>query len=413
MLKKTTDILILGAGIGGYEAFRSLSKQLKKKGIKKCITLIDQNNYFTFTPMLHEVASGSVQASHCAIPIRQCIHKTPHEFWQTKITHIDPIKKIVQTSDGEISYEYCVVALGSKTNYFGTPGAKLHTEHVRNLPAAIHLHQKFIHLLEDKSISTINMVIVGGGATGVELAGQFSHLVKTDIATLYPEKSIKITIVQSNESLLPFTPEKVRKITCEKLEKDGVHILLKTRVKEVTPNSVILTDGKTIPSNLTAWTAGFATTGDCYLEEKYCQKGQIVVTEFLQSKASEQLYAIGDISLVHNPETGTDLPKLGEIAHLQGEHVAKNICLQIKNKPLLPFTHKSKGTLIPIGDWFAVAHLGPFIFHGRFAWWLRRTVYLAFIPGFLRKLRIVIDWTLHSLGFRHIVDINLDIHKND
>jgi len=238
-------------------------------------------------------------------------------------------------------------------------------------------------------------------------------LIKKDLNSLYQDKNFKITIVQSQDELLPYTPEKVRATACKKLEKEGVKILLKTRVKEVTENSVILDNGDSIKSHLTAWTAGFSTIGDCYVGADACEKGQIIVNQYLQSKADPDLYAIGDIALAHDIETGAPLPKLGEIAHLEGEHVAKNLAKQIKNKPLIPFNHKSKGVLIPIGDWFAVAHLGPFTFHGRFAWWLRRTIYLAFIPGYLRKLRIIIDWTLHSLGFRHTVDLDLDVHKTD
>lgn len=409
MLKKTTGILILGAGIGGYETFRSLNKRLKRAGINKKITLIDKNNYFTFTPMLHEVASGSVQPNQCAIPVRQCIYKTPHEFWQATVEHIDAKNKCVKTSEGTIEYEYCIVALGSKTNYFGTPGAEKYSEHVRTLSGAIHMHQAFIKLLEDKAVKEINFTVVGGGATGVEVAGQFAHLVWHDVAKLYPEQKVKIRLIQSGDSLLKALKPKVQEMVKKELEKNGVEILFNSRVSEVKEKSIILKDEREVKSDLTAWTTGFASLGTCYLNDKFCEKGQIQVNQNLQSLACPHLYAIGDIASVD----GGTYPKLGEIAHKQGEYVAKHICFAIKGKKIKPFHYELKGTLIPIGDWFAVAHLGPITFKGRFAWWIRRTAYLLFIPGFLRKLRIVLDWTLHSWGFRHIVDINLNVAKHE
>ena len=407
MLKKTTDILILGAGIGGYEAFRSLAKQFKKHGINKKITIIDRHNYFTFTPMLHEVASGSVQAAHCAIPIREIIHDTPHEFWQTTVEKIDPSKKSVRTSHGTISYQYCIVGLGSKTNYFQTPGAQKLTHHVRDLPGAIALHQEVIHQLEDKNLSNIDLVVVGGGATGVELAGQFCHLAEKEVRQLYPENKMTITIVQSSDYLMKYSHPEVRNQVKNRLTKSGVRILLNSKVKKVGKDHIQLENGKKIKSTITAWTAGFANIAPDFIAEKYCKDGQIKVNQHLQSPKSQYLYALGDIAHCQYKKDHI-YPKLGEVAHKQGQYLGKEIASRILKTKNPSFQYQLSGELVPIGDWYAVAHIGPLNFHGRFAWWLRRTVYLHFIPGFMRKLRIVIDWTLHSFGFRHIIDLDHD-----
>jgi NADH:ubiquinone reductase (H+-translocating) len=408
MLKKKTDIVILGAGIAGYEAFYAIKRHLFMHRIKKKITLIDKNNYFTFTPMLHEVASGSVQSTHCAIPARECTYDTPHEFWQAKVKKVIPEKKLVKTSEGEIQYKYCVIALGSKTNYFGVKGARKHSFNVRSLVAASKLHQRFIELLEDKSKPVIDMAIVGGGATGVELAGQFDHLDDHDLKALYPEQEFNVKIVQAGDRILKFNHPKTQKAVIKKLKKDGVEVLLNSQVSEVTKNSVKTKDGRKIHSDITVWTAGFTNEGATYIDEKYCDRGLIKINENLQIPEHPEIFAIGDLALCINPDDETLYPKLGEIAHAQGAHLGGQFCRIFKKKPLKPFKHKLKGALIPIGDWWAAANLGKVHFSGRIAWWIRRTVYLAFIPGFLRKLRIVIDWTIHSLGFRHIVNIDLD-----
>ncbi len=184
-----TDVVILGAGIGGYEAFRSLSKQFKRHGIKKTITLVDQNNYFTFTPMLHEVASGSIEPQHAAIPIRELVYKTNHRFLKTYIKSVDPEKKTVFTTDGTIVFEYCVVALGSGVNFFGVAGAEEYAYSVRTLTSAIKLHNDLFEILDKGKNNMFHLNIVGAGFTGVELAGQFMHLAKTQIKKLYPEKN--------------------------------------------------------------------------------------------------------------------------------------------------------------------------------------------------------------------------------
>ena len=174
---------------------------------------------------------------------------------------------------------------------------------------------------------------------------------------------------------------------------------------------MILNDGTKIESTITAWTAGFANKGNEYLDKKYLKNDAILVNDCLQSVAEPSLFALGDISYVDSGSEGAAYPKLGEIAHEQGAYIGKAIACKIKERKMKSFNYRLKGELVPIGDWFAVAHIGPFYFRGRFAWWIRRTVYLMFIPGFIRKLRIVTDWTLHSWGFRYIV--NIPIHCNE
>jgi len=396
-----TDILILGAGIGGYETFRTLAKLLKRHRLKKIITIIDRNNYFTFTPMLHEAAAGAVEPQHCAIPLRELTEKTPHRFIKAEIKGIDPSKKQVQTSAGTIGYDTCVVALGSAINFFNIPGAEQYAHNVRTLRSALRLHDAFIALLETSPAANLNLIIVGGGFTGVEVAGQLADFIKKDIALLYPDITVKIHLIESGSILAKSMPHKVHKKIAARLKAMSVTVHLRSRVQAVKKEAIQLENGKEIKSDLTIWTSGFKNFAQCYLPQQYCEAGRIPVTSYLCHEKDNSLFAIGDIMLRREPGSEIPYPQLAEAAHKEGMYIAKAIVRRAKSQKIKPFVFRPTGTLMPIGNWYGVLTIGKFCLFGPLAWWIRRTVYLLFIPGILRKLKIVTDWTLHCFGFHH------------
>ncbi len=404
------DIAIIGAGIAGYEAFRTLSRQLKKHRIKKTITLIDQNNFFTFVPLLHEVASGAVEPTHASVPIRELIHDTPHTFIRARMTKINPEEKVITTTAGDISYETCVVATGSTTNYFNTPGAKEHTYHVRTLRDALTLQSALLSKLESCCTCPLTITIVGGGYTGVELAAEFAQLVNHELKKLYPTGQASVTIIEPNETILSTLPKKVRTKVTERLTNMGVTILTGERVTEVTEKELTLQSGKTLPNRITVWSTGFTTDAGSFLPESCVEKGRVATNEFLQTKQYPSIYALGDVARIVDP-TNHDIiyPQLGETAHKAGEYVGNHIIRTLLGKQTKPFRFKSRAMLMPIGEWYGVAIFSPrIILFGKLAWWMRRTAYVLFMPGFLRKVRIVLDWTLMSFGFRHIIDLQIE-----
>lgn len=398
-----TNILILGGGIGGYQAYRALAKKIKRAGLKQTITVIDQNNYFTFTPMLHEVASGAIEPSHCAIPLRAIIN-TPHQFVRASVQNLNPQKNEVTTSAGIFTYDFVVVALGSAVNYFKTPGAAENTYNVRTLPAAMKLQKAIINILESCQ-NEINFTIVGGSYTGVEVAGQLTHFAESDIRELYPEKKIVVNLIQAADSLVPILPIKTRQYIQKRLERKKVKIFLNSRATSVTKNSVTLADATVVNSDLIIWAAGFENIGVCYLSAEFCEQGRIPVNHYLQHQNFSNVYAVGDIMLAKDT-AGLPYPQLGEAAHKEGDYVAKQIfsVLKAKKSPP-PFKFKSAGTILPLGNWQAVAQIGPIFISGPFAWWLRRTAYILFIPGLARKFKVILDWTLHRLTHRYIIDL--------
>ncbi len=405
-----TDILILGAGIGGYETFRTLARLLKRCGLPQTITIVDHNNYFTFTPMLHEVASGAIEPSHCTVPLRELTYGTPHTFLKTRVTEIRPAEKIVLTESGAIEYSYLVVGLGSGVNYFNTPGASDYSYTVRTLPKAMQLRQDLITAFERAS-APITINVIGGGYTGIETAGQLQHLIKHDLAKLYPKQQTTLRIIEAGPTILSVLPEKVQTRIKRHLIREGVELLLQHPVKTVTKKSIIFNDGQEIESDFTVWCAGVKNQADRYLSAPYQENGRILTNEFLHSIIDPTLYAVGDIAHFCNQGSTLPAPQLGEVAHKQGGFIAKHIVASLQKRKLRPFYFKSRGMLVPVGDWYGVMVLGSFILFGPLAWWIRRTAYLLFMPGLLRKLKIIVDWTLHSLSFRYIIDIESEKQK--
>lgn len=402
----TTDILILGAGIGGFETFRTLSKLLKHTNPHLSITIVDRNNYFTFVPMLHEVATGSIEPTHAAIPLRELVHHSPHHFLKATVEHLDPVKKQVRTSVGTVSYTHaCVIALGSTTNFFGTPGAEKYSYNVRTLEGAMTLKHNFLRLLDTCTDNTLSVSIVGGGYTGVEVAGQYIDFIEHEGQKLYQEKKIVLRIVEAGASVLASMPRHIQERVTRRLTDKGVDIIVGDRVTDVSAESITLEQRGALKSDLTIWTAGFKNIGATVMDTGVNERGRIDVTKELTVLDHADVYAIGDIANSIDPDTNISYPQLAEAAHLEGRYVAHHITRTLQGKSHKPFVFRSKGQLMPVGDWWGVAQIGPITLFGKLAWWIRRTVYVLFMPGILRKVRIVFDWSMHSIGYRDVINV--------
>lgn len=404
MPEHKTDILILGAGIAGYETYRNLAKQLKKTGSKRLITIVDQNNYFTFTPLLHEVATGAVLPSHASFAVREIVARTPHEFICDTVTHIDPKKKTVKTTMHSISYNTCVIALGSVSNLFNVPGAEEHTYRVRSLEQAVALNQAVICKLEEPGRKDLHINIVGGGYTGIEIAAEFAQLKKEEFADLYPHIAVTVSIVQATDKLVPLLPAKARNKITKRMEALDVTVHLNSPAKKVTADTLTIgEDGRALVNDITVWVTGFTTHAPDYLDEALVDRARVPVNNHLQLPDYPDTYVVGDMALIRDPDNDDIIyPQLGEAAHHAGMYVARHIVRVASGKRMHHFHFKSRGQLMPVGEWYGIGIFGPFVFAGRFMWWLRRTVYVLFMPGFIRKLRIVADWTFIGGSSRHL-----------
>lgn len=401
----STDILILGAGIGGYEVFRSLHKHLRRAGLTQKITIVDRNPFFTFVPMMHEVVSGSIEPSHATLPLRDIVAGTPHEFVLAEVTHVDPGARIVKTDSGTIHYTYLVVALGSATHFFNVPGAEEYSCEVRTFRKALSLRSHLLSILEAAK-DEARVTIVGGGYSGAEVAGQLAEFNSSYVSKYFPGKKLSITIVESAPTILAQMSPRIQSRVLEKLRAMGISILTGKRVTEVCKDAVVLDQDEKIHSDCTIWTAGVRNIAENFFDKNRTIKGRLPVNEYLQHPDFKDVFAIGDIALFIDKGSDTPAPQLGETAHKEGLYLARAIVRRLQNKPVKPFSFESRGTLMPIGDWWGVAALPHITFFGRLAWFIRRTVYLMYMPGIAQKVRIALDWTLHLFGREYIIDDN-------
>ncbi len=372
------NILILGAGFGGLQTYFSLRKRWKKRQ-DFCITLINKQNSFLYMPMLQEVVFGAVQPNHILHPIREFTsrYSDKDRFIEDEVTQIIPEENKILTKKGrEYEYDILVVALGGTQAYYNIPGAEHYAFPLRSMRDGIALRNRVIEIFEQYEQGELFFSIIGGGAAGVEIAGQMAEFFQKTIKPLYKHvdfSNIHITLIHDSTRLLPYLKGEASRQILKKLSQMGVKIILEKKVTEVKSAEICFADGETIPSHFSVWTTGITSSAPFFLLPQYLNdRGFVPIEKTLCVKNIENIFALGDIA--ENEES--PVPKTAQAAVAEGKHLAKNIHRMFQKKKLLPFTYKHKGDIIPLGNWFAVAQIGGYVFSGRFAWWLRRTIFL-------------------------------------
>ena len=406
---KRPKIVIIGGGFGGVETFRRLHRFIHKR--RADVTLVDKNNYFLFTPMLHEVATGSISRTHLTQPLRQMIHCCQERFVRATVKKIDRTRRAVVTDNGELPYDYCVVAAGSRSYEFGVPGVSAHAYPLKTLQDCSRIRNRVVHCFEEAgkcSVKTrrcelLHFIIVGGGPTGVEMAGQLGQLIEREMRALYPQVNFRetmVTIVESGEKVLSRHSDYFGIHAMRKLKQLGVQTVTNTRVVKVEENRVMLKSGHHLSGCTVIWTSGVRSNADqIFRKDELDESMRVKVKEFLHMVDDKRVYAVGDCANIADPSLGF-VPQTAQAATQAAITVAANLKRAVLGKPLKPYRYFSKGDLVPIGDWFAVAQLGPVRFKGRIAWWVRRTVFLATMYSWSDRLRIVLDWTLNIFTYR-------------
>lgn len=402
-------IVILGAGVAGAQALQSIHKQFH--GDKQVsITVIDKNNYSAFIPMIHELATGSVQVNDLTQPIRGLIHCCLQRFHQAEVKGIDLDQKVVSTSSGKVPYDYLVIAMGSTNNYFGIPGVAEHALNLKTVNDALRLREHILSRFEQVAQlaaddphrrDLLHFVLIGAGYTGVETAGQLADLFSKELRKLYPEIGAdepKVTIVQGGDRILPVLSESSSRKAQSRLEQLGVTVLTGVRATSVTPEGVSLNNGTVIESHNVIWTSGILARGGEFFADEYLEKGRIKLKATLQMESHPEVFAIGDIGAVM--EGSGPHPQTAQAAVQQASLMGGNIQKLITGEPLTPFRYNHKGDLVPIGNRWAVAEIKKIKMTGFLSWWIRRTVYLMGIMSWSDRIRIVIDWTFNLFTHR-------------
>lgn len=407
-------IVILGAGFAGLFALKSIYRNVKNWR-EFDILIVDKNNYFVFTPLLHEVATGGVDPADIVFPIRD-IAKEHTEHLEAEVLSVDLLKRAVITNHGAISYDYLILALGAGTNFFGVAGAAEHSFTLKNINDAMRLKNHLIHIFDEangerdleRQKDILRIVIIGGGATGVELGAEIHEFLK-EINKEYqniPDDAVEFYLIEAGDKLLPIFHESFSKKALKILENKGFKVMFKDPCAKVAEQGIICVSNKEIKSRTIVWTSGVLPSQIAMTPELSRQKGQITVEQSLNLKDFPEVFILGDMAAVSDTKFGI-LPTSAQVATEEGNFVGKNIARLILGQPLKPFIYFHKGDLVSIGKWKALAQIGSsFIkFGGPIAWVIWRFNYLTKMPGFFKKVRLFFDWILYFINKRDISEI--------
>ncbi len=411
-----TQIVILGGGFGGIYTAMHLEKQLAHEP-NVDITLVNRENFFLFTPMLHEVAASDLDITHIVNPIRKLLHRA--NFFEGDVEYIDLPNQRVGVSHGyephphELPYDHLVLALGSITNFFNLPGLEEHALTMKSLGDAIQVRNRMIANLEEASSECavhgreplLSVVVAGGGFAGAETIAGINDFLRESVE-FYPnlsEEMLRIVLVHPGEIILPELGPKLGAYAQKKLAQRGVDIRTNTRVTGVTEHGVTLSDGSTIPSCTVIWTAG--TSPNPLLAALPCTKerGRVIVNEYMEVPEWPGVWALGDCALVPDRKTGMPYPPTAQHALREGKVLAHNITATLRGGQKKPFIFTALGQLAAIGKRTGVANILGMNFSGFLAWWLWRTIYLSKLPRLEKKLRVMMDWTLDLVFSKDLV----------
>ncbi len=416
MQSKPTRILILGGGFGGVYTAIELERVFGRDTSVE-ITLVSRDNFFLFTPMLHEVAASDLDLAHIVNPIRKLVRRT--NLFVGQVDSIDLAGKRVMVSHGaehhahELEYDHLVLAMGSVTNFYGLPGLAERALTMKTLGDGIYLRNQMIAHIEQADFECcaqlreplLTFVVAGGGFAGVETAAGLNDFLR-EAVKFYPnlrEHMIRVVLVHSGQVILPELGEKLGRYAQKKLAARKMEIILGTRVAGVTDDSVQLANGQTIRSNTLVWTAG--TSPNPLLASLPCrqERGRILVNEDLETQEWPGVWSLGDCACVPDGSTGRFHPPTAQHALRQARFLARNIAATIRGGSRKPFRFKTLGLLAAIGRRTGVANILGINFSGFLAWWLWRTIYLSKLPRFEKKIRVMLDWTLDLLFSKDLV----------
>jgi NADH dehydrogenase len=409
--RRKKRIVILGGGFGGVYAAIHLEKLMARQSAVE-ICLVSRDNFFLFTPMLHEIAASDLEITNIVNPLRKLLRKV--DVLVGDVNQIDLRNKQVLISRGhrkplqKFDYDHLVIALGSTTNFYDLPGLAELAVPMKSLRDAIQLRAQILRYLEESNSeddpaerrSSLTFVVAGGGFAGVETVAALNDFVR-EALPFYPnlsEEMLRVILVHSGPAILPELGESLGRYTEKVLARRGVEVRLNTRVKSVTEGKVFLTDGVSIPSRTLVWTAG--TVPSPIISSLPCAKerGRLLVNQFLGVPDWPNVWAVGDCAFVPDIRSpGKSHPPTAQHAIREGKVVAQNIAAVILGRPLKSFSFRTIGLLASIGRRMGVARIFGFNFSGFFAWWMWRTVYLSKLPGLDKKVRVAFDWTLDLL----------------
>jgi NADH dehydrogenase len=400
-------VVILGAGFGGLSAALALGDDAE-------VMVVDRHNYQTFLPLLYQVSTAGLAADHVVSPIRGALRKTNIKFRMGSPISVDHKNKTVKLDSSEVlEFDHLIVAMGSVTADFGVPGVTEHGLGMKSVHEAITIRAEVMRRFEDlcrfEDETRLSIAVVGGGPTGVEMAGALAELkrgpLKNDMA--HAAEHIDIYLIEAGPRILPMFSEKLSARATRDLQKLGVHVRTSTAVREIKSRSIVIKDGEPIPAEVTVWAAGVKGEPTASALNLPIAGTRIASGPTLQADNYPHIWAIGDISGALAPD-GRFYPMVAPVALQQGKFVAQQILNLAAGKPLKEFKYRDKGSMATIGRHKAIVEVGKFSMVGAPAWFAWLWLHLFYLLGGRNKIGTMADWTWNYLTFdrgnRHIMD---------
>ena len=398
--------MVLGSGFGGLWAAKTLADGPVN------VTLIDRHNYHTFFPLLYQVGAAELEPEDIAQPLRKIFWKKPNvRFYMGEVQDLDLSSRVVRTADHEIPYDYLVIALGSKPNFYGIPGAAEYAFTLKSLEQGVVLRNQILTCFERGACEAdlqiretwLTFTVVGGGPTGVEFAGALMELIHGSLSKDFPDLDLsqaQVMLLEASDHLLDGMPKELSDYAQKRLTKMGVEVRLNSQVVKITPQEVLLKDGTRIASGTVVWTAGVHGNipGD---EWGLATNGhnQVKVLPSLQVPDHPEVYVLGDLAGIQ--QDGQPLPMVAQMGIQTGTTAGRNILRQGAGQPPLPFRYHDKGTLAVIGRNAAAAFIWGISLRGFPAWLIWAGVHIFNLIGFRSRILVLIDWAWDYLFAEH------------
>ncbi len=415
-------VVIVGGGFGGLK----LAQKLIKSDYQ--VVLVDKNNYHQFPPLIYQVASSGIEPSSIAFPFRKIFQKKKNFYFRlAEVTGIKSDEKIIITTIGNIAYDYLVLSSGTTTNFFGNNQIEENAMPMKTLTESMGLRNVLLQRMEEALVcsdnkvrqSLLNVVIVGGGATGVEIAGALSEMKNFILPKDYPDlpnSLMNIYLIESQPRLLAAMSEESSDNVLKYLRSMGVNVLLNQRVTDYKNNTVYINDGSTIATKTFIWVTGvIANQLDNMPSEKLGRGARIIVNAYNEVEGMEGVYSIGDQCIMPNVDKDymSGHPQLAQVAIQQGSLLADNLKRLSKGKQMKPFKYKNLGTMATVGRNKAVAEFAGMKMGGFIAWILWLVVHLRSILGVKNKIFVFINWMMNYFNYSQSLRLILWARKNN
>jgi NADH dehydrogenase len=400
-------IVIIGGGFAGI----ALAKKLKNKGAQ--VILVDKHNYHTFQPLLYQVATGGLEAGSIAYPIRKVVQEFNDFYFRLgRVTELDTKNNKILSDIGELTYDYLIIATGSKTNYFGNKEIEHNSMSMKTIPQSLNIRSLILENFEQALLtndtnerhSLMNFCLVGGGPTGVELAGALAEMKNAILQKDYPDLDInkmEINLIQSGDRILNTMSEKSSQKAEEFLTKLGVKVNKNVRVTGYDGKIIATNTDLTFDTATVIWTAGVQGAAIPGLDSNSLidKVERFKVNQYNQVEGFENIFAVGDVACMIDENYPLGHPMLAQAALQQGRLLGENIIKKINNQEMEPFVYNDKGSMATIGRNKAVVDLPRFHFNGVFAWFVWMFVHLFSLIGFKNKAVVFLNWVYNYICF--------------